>query len=68
MELMIPLFLGYIGIGLVFGVFFAMRGAAILDPVAKGAPIGFRLLVLPGSAALWPILLSKLLRKRGATA
>ena len=68
MELMIPLFLGYIGIGLVFGVFFAMWGAAILDPVAKGAPIGFRILVLPGSAALWPILLSKLLRKRGAAA
>jgi predicted branched-subunit amino acid permease len=68
MELMIPLFLGYIGIGLVFGVFFAMKGAALLDPVAKSASLGFRLLVLPGSAALWPMLLSKLLRKRGAAA
>ncbi|MFT5288868.1 MAG: putative branched-subunit amino acid permease [Planctomycetota bacterium] len=66
MEIVIPLFLAYIGIGLVFGVFFAMKGAAILDPVAKAAPIGFRLLVLPGSAALWPLLLSKLLRKKGA--
>jgi hypothetical protein len=67
MELIVPLFLGYIGIGLVFGVFFAMKGAMILDPVAKGAPIGFRLLVLPGSAALWPLLLSKLLRKKEVT-
>lgn len=64
MESVIPLFaLVYVGIGVLFGLFFAAKGAALLDPVADGAPVGFRILVMPGAAALWPILLTKLLRK-----
>lgn len=65
MNLLFPLSLGYVGVGLVFGLFFITKGLAILDPVAKGAPVGFRLLMLPGSAALWPLLLTKLLRTGG---
>lgn len=46
----------YLVIGVVFGVAFAWRGAGRIDPVARHAPIVFRLLVLPGAAALWPVL------------
>ena len=46
----------YAGVGAVFAVVFALVGAARVDPAAKGAPWTFRLLILPGAAALWPVL------------
>ncbi len=49
----------YAGIGVLFGLAFVTRGAAAIDHVAKGAGIGFRLLIFPASAALWPLLLVK---------
>ena len=67
-SLIIGLVAGYLAIGLLFGIFFAFKGAELLDPVAAGSPIGFRILVLPGAVALWPLLLVKLLFKRGAAA
>ena len=50
---------GYAVIGVVFGVVFVARGAAALEPGAKAAPWGFRLIILPASAALWPWLLAR---------
>ncbi len=64
--LVIPM--GYIAAGLLFGVFFAVSGVARLDPVAKGSPITFRILTIPAATALWPLLLIKMLRQRGAEA
>jgi hypothetical protein len=52
----------YFGIGLVFGLWFVFRGADLLDPNMYGASWRTRLLLLPGSAALWVVLLSKLLK------
>lgn len=56
---------GYLALGLLFGLVFAWRGGvwcsvARLDPVARTGTIGFRLLLLPGCAALWPWLLVRL--------
>jgi len=51
----------YLGIGLIFAVGFAAAGAARLDPGARGAPLLFRVLIVPGAAALWPALAVKLL-------
>lgn len=42
--------------GALFALLFAWRGAAAIDPVARHATLGFRLLVLPGAALLWPVL------------
>ena len=53
----------YSVIGLVFGVFFITGGVARIDPVAKDGSWGFRLLILPGSVALWPLLVRRLLAK-----
>ena len=49
----------YLGAGAVFALGFAIWGAARIDPTARGMPIAARLLILPGAAALWPLLLWK---------
>jgi len=46
----------YAIVGLLFSLAFAWKGAAAVDPVATHATIGFRLLLLPGAALLWPVL------------
>lgn len=47
----------YAGTGLVFAGAFVVRGVGRVDPVAAGARWGFRLLIIPGTVALWPVLL-----------
>jgi membrane protein implicated in regulation of membrane protease activity len=52
----------YLMIGLVVGIIVVLTGLGRLDPVAAHGTWGFRLLVLPGMAALWPIILSRVVR------
>jgi hypothetical protein len=47
----------YAGLGLVFAIAFVTIGVQRLDSEAKGSGIAFRLLILPGVAALWPMFL-----------
>lgn len=49
----------YAGIGVIFAAFFVTAGVSRIDAEAEGASLGFRLLILPGTIALWPLLLSK---------
>ena len=44
----------YLAIGAIFGALFVTRGAMRVDPRAAGSGWGFRLAILPASAALWP--------------
>lgn len=46
----------YAALGLLFAVPFVARGIDRVDPAAAGASWGFRLIVLPGVVALWPLL------------
>ncbi len=46
----------YLICGLVFAVPFAFLGAGKIDPHAAHGSWGFRLLIIPGSALLWPLL------------
>jgi len=63
MALLILLCTGvYAAIGVAFGLAFIVSGAPRIDQAAAGAPWSFRLLIWPGAAALWPILLPKWLR------
>jgi hypothetical protein len=48
--------------GAVFAAAFVTAGIRRVDPVAEHAPVGFRLIVIPGVAALWPLLLMRWLR------
>lgn len=43
--------------GALFAIPFAWRGAGTVEPVAREGTRGFRLLILPGAATLWPLLL-----------
>ena len=53
----------YSALGLVFSIYFLLRGAAHLDHAVAGSPLTARLLWLPGCVALWPFLLSKCLKQ-----
>ena len=54
----------YLGLGLLFAVpFVFFGGIGRLDPVAVEGTWGFRLLVLPGTVALWPLLAWRSVRK-----
>lgn len=57
---------GYLGVGTVFAVFFVFRGVGRIDANAQGAGPGFRLLILPGAAALWPVLMVRWMRAQHA--
>lgn len=49
----------YAGLGLLFGLAFVTRGVERLDPAAHDASWGFRVVALPASIALWPLLLKR---------
>ena len=49
----------YAALGAIFAVAFVTRGVERIDPAAKGASRGFRLIVVPGVVALWPLLLRR---------
>ena len=55
-EVFLAIVGAYAGLGIVFALAFAIWGAAAIDAAAKGSPLGFRLLIIPAAAALWPLL------------
>ena len=46
----------YLGLGLVFAVFFVIWGAGKIDPAAAGGTMGFRAIIIPGVVLMWPLL------------
>ena len=52
----------YTAVGAVFAVAFVTAGVQRVDPDARGSGIVFRLLIMPGSAAFWPLLLGRWIR------
>lgn len=49
----------YAAIGVLFGLLFVWRGIERVDAAAYGASWAFRILILPGVAALWPLLATR---------
>ena len=56
-------FLIYLLLGFVFAIVFIAVGAGRLDEKAKGTSWWFKVLIFPGSMALWPVLLLKWIKK-----
>lgn len=54
---------GWLGVGLGVGIPFVLFGVTRVDPAAEGSWT-FRLVILPGVAALWPIVLAWWIRGR----
>ena len=66
MTLVVDILLGimmlYLLLGLVFGVYFYLKGASKIDPGTKDTSWHFKLIILPGVILFWSALLVKLLR------
>jgi len=66
-EDLLNIFISVIGlyffIGFLFGLYFIVKGVTRLDHDAKGTSFWFRLIILPGSIGLWPILLAKMIKR-----
>ena len=62
-EAAVNMFVGvlalYALVGLLFAIVFVGYGVQRIDTQARGAGLGFRLLILPGVAAFWPMFLSR---------
>jgi hypothetical protein len=58
-ETLLLVLLGYACCGLLVGVPFVLRGVERVDPAARGTSLAFRLLLLPGTVALWPLMAAK---------
>lgn len=56
----------YAALGVLFAIPFVVAGVGRIDPAARGGTIGFRLLIVPGVIALWPLLAQRW--RRGITA
>lgn len=49
----------YLACGLVFAIPFALVGVRKIDSPASHGSWGFRVLIVPGTMALWPLLLRR---------
>lgn len=56
----------YLLIGFVFAILFVIWGVTKIDESASGSSIGFRLIIIPGSAVFWPFLLKKWIQAQKA--
>ncbi|HLK61793.1 MAG TPA: hypothetical protein VKU19_00040 [Bryobacteraceae bacterium] len=61
-ELFVALLAVYAVAGVVFAAAFVTLGIHRVDHAATRAGAGFRLIVAPGVAALWPLLLTRWIR------
>jgi hypothetical protein len=53
----------YLLAGTCFAVPFVIAGVGRIDPSAHAGTLGFRLIILPGVVLLWPLLLTRLVRR-----
>ncbi len=49
----------YLALGVIVGIPFVARGVDRVDPSMAASPRRVRALILPGVAALWPVMLTK---------
>lgn len=56
--------IAYCALGILFALPFVLFGVQRIDESARNASIGFRLIILPGTVALWPYLLFRWLKSR----
>ena len=63
-EIMVTVAAVYLACGVAIGVPFVLRGLNRVDAAAQGSSLAFRLLLLPGTIALWPVMVRKWLSAR----
>jgi len=63
-QILLYIMVIYLLLGLVFAIAFVLIGATVIDDTARGSSAGFKIIILPGSILLWPVLLKKWIAKR----
>lgn len=58
-QWIVNLMMVYAAVGFLFAAIFVINGVGKVDLAAKESSAGFRVLILFGSAALWPLLLRR---------
>ena len=54
----------YAAMGVLFALAFVTAGVQAIDPAAKESGMGFRIIIFPGVAALWPLMISRWVEAR----
>jgi hypothetical protein len=54
----------YLGLGVLFVIPFLMKWLNKIDEGAHSSTIGFKIIIIPGVIVLWPVLLSKWMKKK----
>lgn len=62
-EFIVDAVTGYLACGTVFAVLFVWRWVGYADPAAVQGTRGFRILIAPGVAMVWPMFVMRLLRR-----
>ena len=62
-QLLVQTLAIYVGVGAAFAALFVWRWVGRLDSAAEHGTWGFRVLVWPGVAALWPLFVIRLIRR-----
>ena len=57
-EIILLFAAAYALVGLLVSISFVMVGMGRVDAAARGAPWGFRIFMVPGCVALWPVVLT----------
>ncbi len=63
-EWLVRGFTAYAALGVLFAMAFITRGVSRVDPAATGSGAGFRLIILPGVAAMWPLFLLRWIQRQ----
>ena len=58
-EWLVVAMVAYALAGALFALAFVVAGVSRIDPTAKGSTLGFRIVIFPAAAALWPLLLHR---------
>jgi len=64
-SLLVKALTTYLMAGAVVGTLFAFLGSGRVDPAAREGTTGFRLMIVPGSILLWPLVLARWTRGSG---
>lgn len=62
-ETFLYLLQAYIAAGIVFAIYFFVRGALKMDPLIKDSKWTVRLLLIPGAVIMWPVLSQRLINR-----
>jgi hypothetical protein len=66
-KLMLAVTALYLFIGLLFAILFVIKGVEQVDEGAHGSSIRFRIIIIPGTMAFWPLLMRKWIKSTNQT-